>query len=64
MTVSISAEKQQKLQLADHRIIESKSPSIREVAQIISMIISCFLRVEYGLRLILVVATHAHVTEL
>ena len=36
MTVSISADEHQKLQLAAHRIIESKSPSIREVAQIIS----------------------------
>ena len=47
MTVSISADEHQKLQLAAHRIIESKSPSIREVAQIIGMIVSCFLSVEY-----------------
>ena len=36
MTVSISADKNQKLKLAAQRILDSKSPTIREVAQLIS----------------------------
>ena len=42
ITVSISVEKYQKLRLAAQRILDSKSPTIKEVAQLIGMMISCF----------------------
>ena len=48
MTVSISVEKHQKLKCAAQRILDSISPTIREVAQLIGMMVSCFLGVEYG----------------
>ena len=48
MTVSISADKHQKLKLAAQRILDSQSPTIREVAQLIGMMVSCFPGVEYG----------------
>ena len=48
MTVSISADKHQKLKLATQRILGSQSPTIREVAQLIGMMVSCFPGVEYG----------------
>ena len=48
MTVSIPVDKHQKLQLAARRILDSKSPTIREVAQLIGMMVSCFQGVEYG----------------
>ena len=48
ITVSISVEKYQKLQLAAQRILDSKSPTIKEVAQLIDMMVSCFPCVNYG----------------
>ena len=42
MIVSILADKHQKLKLAAQRILDSKSPTIREVAQLIGMMVSCF----------------------
>ena len=48
MTVSISADKHKKLKFAAQRILDSKSPTIREVAQLIGMMVSCFPGVEYG----------------
>lgn len=42
MTVSISADKHQKLKLAAQRILDSKSPTITEVAQLVGMMVSCF----------------------
>lgn len=48
MTVSISVDKHQKLKLAAQRILDNKSPTIREVAQLIGMMVSCFPGVEYG----------------
>lgn len=50
MTVSISADKHQKLKLAAQRFLDRKSPTIREVAQLIGMMVSCFPFVEYGER--------------
>ena len=48
MTVSISVHKHQKLKCAAQRILDSISPTIREVAQLIGMMVSCFPGVEYG----------------
>lgn len=48
MTVSISEDKYQKLKLVAQRILDSKSPTIREVAQLVGMMVSCFLGIEYG----------------
>ena len=48
MTVSISVDKHQKLKCAAQRILDSISPTIREVAQLIGMMVSCFPGVEYG----------------
>ena len=48
MTVSISVDKHQKLKCVAQRILDSTSPTIREVAQLIGMMVSCFPGVEYG----------------
>ena len=48
MTVSISVDKHQKLKLAAQRILDSKSPTIREITQLTGMMFSCFPGVEYG----------------
>ena len=48
MTVSISAEKHQKLKLTAQKILDNPSPTIREVAQLIGTMVSCFPGVEYG----------------
>lgn len=48
MTVSISEEKHGKLKLYAQKIIGSQSPTIREVAQLIGMMVSCFPGVQYG----------------
>ena len=42
MIVSILADKHQKLKLATQRILDRKSPTIREVAQLIGIMVSCF----------------------
>ena len=48
MTVSISEEKHAKLKHTAQKVLDKKSPTIREVARLIGMMISCFPGVEYG----------------
>ena len=48
MAVSISEEKHGKLKLYAQKITDSQSPTIREVAQLIGMMVSCFPGVQYG----------------
>ena len=48
MTVSISEEKHEKFKHAAQKILDSKSSTIREVAHLIGMMVSCFPGVEYG----------------
>ena len=47
MTVSISVDEHQKLKCAAQRIRDSVSTTIREVAQLIGMMVSCFPGLEY-----------------
>ena len=48
MTVSIFEEKHAKLKHTAQKVLDKKSPTIREVARLIGMMISCFPGVEYG----------------
>lgn len=48
MTVAISVDKHRKLKLAVLRILDSKSPTFWEVAQLIGLKFACFPGVEYG----------------
>jgi len=48
MTVSISEEKHAKLKHTAQKVLEKKSPTTREVAQLIGRMVSCFPVLEYG----------------
>ena len=49
VTISISREKHNKLCEVARGVLKSDSPSIREVAKLISMMVACFPGDEYGL---------------
>ena len=48
MAVSISEEKHAKLKHTAQKVLEKKSPTTREVAQLIGRMVSCFPVLEYG----------------